>query len=271
MNSTSAADASTQAVFPSILTLPLVGTKLRVRLTTGCFPGMTSMFRPCKTQRRFQEGPGLVSLSRGHRLQRLGALQPRCGGGARDRRPGLPGASQRRQRDAGPAGEGAGGAAPQGQERADRVEHRARHRDLLDGGRGQGRPRGHAGRPDTGGREPGAGAALRRDAPLLRLGGAADHAQRALPPAGGGDAVDGPADGHLRDPHPRRRPLGREGHRHRQRADRLHPALPGAVGVEPLVRGPRHRAGVVALQGVRGPARPPGYPSCSTAGPSSPN
>jgi hypothetical protein len=44
MNSTSADDASTQAVFPSTLTLPLVGTS-RVRLTTACFPAVTHLLR----------------------------------------------------------------------------------------------------------------------------------------------------------------------------------------------------------------------------------
>ena len=49
-------------------------------------------------------------------------------------------------------------------------------------------------------------------------------------------------------------PLAGEGGRHRQRPGRLHPAPPGAVGVEPVLGGPRHRAGVVPQQGVRGPA-----------------
>jgi hypothetical protein len=44
MNNTSAAAASTQAVFPSILTLPVIGAKLRVTFKTGCLLDVTSSF-----------------------------------------------------------------------------------------------------------------------------------------------------------------------------------------------------------------------------------
>ncbi len=217
------------------------------------------------------EPPGLVSPSCGHPVQRLSGLEPRCRGGAADRRPRDAGVEERRQRDPPAAGEGAGRAAPEGQERAHGVEHRAHHRRLLDGGRGPGRPRGDTGRGGSGGRQPGARAGLRRHPPLLGLGRPGHHAQRALSPSGRRDAVDGPAAGDLRDPHPRRGAVGREGGGHRQRLDRLHPPFSGPVGVEPLVRRARHRPGLLPVQGVRRACPPPGCPSCWTAGRSSPS
>ena len=49
--------------------------------------------------------------------------------------------------------------------------------------------------------------------------------------------MDGPPAADLRHPRARRRALGREGDRHRQRPRQLHPALPGPVGLEPLLEG----------------------------------
>ena len=151
--------------------------------------------------------------------------------------------------------------APEGQARAVRVHGRGHHRRLPDGGRGPGRPRGHdrrgaRGRPTRGastllcsGTHPFSHWQDQTVSPNPRY----DRARRR-------DAVDGQAAPDLRRPRPRRHPLAGEGGGHRQRPGRLHPALPGAVGVEPVLGGRRHRAGVEPQQGVRGPAhrRAPG-------------
>ncbi len=81
--------------------------------------------------------------------------------------------------------------------------------------------------------------------------------------------MDGPPAADLRHPLPRRRAVGREVDRHRER-DAVLPRAPArALGVEPVLGGSRHRARVVPGQGVRGPAdRGPARPS-STTGPTS--
>ncbi len=89
--------------------------------------------------------------------------------------------------------------------------------------------------------------------PVLGVGRPADQPQPPLRPAGRRDAVDGPSAADLRGARARGRPLAREGRGHRRRPGRLHPALPGAERLQPLLGGPRHRPGVEPVQGVRGP------------------
>ena len=75
----------------------------------------------------------------------------------------------------------------------------------------------------------------------------------------------GPADDHLRDPHPRRGALGGEGDRHRQRPDRptspiswpCRPPAPGSRGATPGWRRPAPRCSRACP--------PPGCRSCSTS------
>ena len=69
-----------------------------------------------------------------------------------------------------------------------------------------------------------------------------------------GDAVAGAAAADLRHPLPRRRALGREVDRRRERAAVPPRASARALGVEPVLGGPRHRPRVVPGPGVRGAA-----------------
>ena len=104
------------------------------------------------------------------------------------------------------------------------------------------------------GRPPRPDAHLLGHASVLALAGPADQPEPALRAAGDGHAMDGQAAPDLRRARARRHPVAGEGRGHRQRARRLHPALPGPVGVESLLGGSRHRPGVEPQQGVRGPA-----------------
>ena len=130
------------------------------------------------------------------------------------------------------------------QERAVRVDARDRHRDLPHPRRGARGPVGHADRPGAHAPRAWPGTDGRRRASVLPLAATDGDPGRPVPGAHREVPVAGATADHLRAAHPRGRPERRPRDRSYQRGDMPAAALPGPVGLQSLLAGSRHRAGV---------------------------